>query len=364
MALCICICLVLGTLLPVFSLEKVNLQGGVQMGYALGQNGAAWPSPLKDPISNNNRGGFYITQLRLHGVIPFDSTFFGVFTGNFIFMDPQEAYLEKRWDTYSLKAGKFRGAGLKSGSGTDEFQRLTVNTNRYARFADFYERTIGFRDFGIQVERNNPRKTIQQKLFIHNANRQNVLIDEPSFNNGPVTQVLGIDYALDWRVSPFTVFGGHVGALANRSWDEFLGSHKPYEVGYWLKSNAIVDASIYQQMDFTKLHLQNEALILLNREQPSPIDSTANQLWGMSSQIRVDHSAQWSSFFHYEFFDPSNGLFGEDNLQMLTLGGIFHPSPNQYPGMKFTGEYVRSLEEGAKNTIPNDLLYIQLQMMF
>jgi hypothetical protein len=345
-------------------MEKATLQGGVQMGYTLGQNGAAWPSPLVDPFKNNNRGGFYITQLRVKGEIPFDSTFSAVFVGNLIAMDPQEAYLEKIWGIYTLKAGKFRGVGLKTGSGTDEFERITVNTNRYARYADFYLQTINFRDFGLQLEREVKGSRIKQSLFIHNANRQNVTNDEPSFAGSPATQVLGFDYALDWTVSPYTLLGAQVGAAANREWDEFLGGHDPWEVGYWFKTNALVDASFYHQMNFSRLHILNEASIIVNRNLPSSVTGKGTQIWGLSSLINMEYSAHWGSFFRYEFFDPSDGFYLNDNLHSVTVGGIFHPSPNLYPNLKLTGEYVRTLEEGVRNLVPNDLLYIQFQMQF
>ncbi len=346
------------------AVEKVVFQEGVLMGYTLGQNGMGWPAPFKDPLSNNNRGGFYISQLRLKATIPFDSTFSAVFTGNVINLDPQEAYLEKRWGIYSLKAGKFRGAGLKSGSGTDEFARTTVNAPRYARLADWYLKTFGSRDFGVQMERDRRDGNLQQRLFIHNANRQNVFNDEPSFVAGPATQVLGFDYALDWRVSQFTVLGGQIGALADKGWDEFVGHHDGWEAGYWFKSNAIVDGSFYHQMDFTQLHILNEGLLIYNRDLPSPTDSTATQVWGVSTLLRFEHSQTWGSFFRYEFLDPTDGFYLNDNLHMFTVGAIFHPSPLQYPNLKLTSEYVRSLEEGVRNRIGNDLFYVQLQMMF
>ena len=345
-------------------MEKPIFQGGLQMGYTMGQNGKAWPDPVHDILGNNNRGGFYISQLRVKGTIPFDSTFSGVFVGNVMFLDPQEVYLEKRWDKYRLKAGKIRGAGLKSGSGTDEFERIPINVTSYARYANYYERTFNFRDFGIQLERDGLKGNLQQRLFVHNGTLQNVFNFEPSQNAGPPAQVLGFDYALDWKVFPFTVLGGQIGILADSAWDEFVGHHKGWQAGYWFKSNAIVDASIYHQMDFTRLHILNEALILSNRDLASPVDSTPTQLWGVSSMLRMDHSARWGSFLRYEYIDPSNGYVLEDNLQVFTIGGILHPSPQGYPNLKFTGEYVRTLEEGVRDRIANDLLYVQFQMLF
>src|SRR4029077_7591193 len=93
------------------AMDKPQFSGGIQSGYNLGQNRGRRP-PIKDPLSNHNRGGFYIRQLRVKAVLPFDSTFQGVFVANAIFLDVQEAYLQKRWGAYLLKLGKFRGAGL------------------------------------------------------------------------------------------------------------------------------------------------------------------------------------------------------------------------------------------------------------
>lgn len=335
------------------------------MGFTDGQNGAGWPAPLKDPLGNNNRAGFYLTQVRVKGTVPFDSTFSAVFVGNAIYLDPQEAYVEKHCGIYSFKAGKFRGAGPKSGSGTDEFERIAINAPRYARLEDYYMVTLNFRDFGVQAERDGSDGNLVQRFFLHNGNRLNLVNDEPSFPTGAkATQALAVDYALDWRVSPFTVLGGHVGALADKEWSDFIGKHEGWQAGYWFKTNPAMDASLYQQMDFTKLHILNEALIISNRTLPNPVDSAATQSWGVSSMLRLDHSAHWGYFFRYEFMDPSDGYYRDDNLQMFTLGAIFKPSPDRYPGLKVTGEYVRSLEEGARNTIPDDNLFVQLQMVF
>jgi hypothetical protein len=319
---------------------------------------------IKDPTGNNNRGGFYISQLRLKATVAFDSTFSAVAAGNLLFADLQEVYLQKRVDNYTFTAGKFRGAGLKSGTGMDELERTAINAPRYARYWAYYKRNINFRDFGVQAAADYFGGDLMHRFFIHNANRENVANDEPSFPAGSATQALGFDYALDWRISPFTVWGGHIGALANREWAEFAGKHEGWEVQYWFKSNPIVDASLNHQLDAGRLHIFNEAMLLYNRDLPDPVDSTATKTWGVSTQARFDHTTRVGSFFRYEFFDLSDGAYPDDALHIFTLGGIFYPSPAAYPGLKITGEYVRSLEEGGENLISNDLLYCQLQMVF
>ena len=142
------------------------------------------------------------------------------------------------------------------------------------------------------------------------------------------------------------------------------GSHDGWEAGYWFKSNPEVEGSFYHQMDFTKLHILNEALLSYDRTRLSPIEGTATQFWGISSQLQWDHNLKWGSFYRYEFTDPSDGLGPNDNFQALTVGGIFHPDPKQYPGLKVPAEYVRTLEEGIRNTFHNDVFYTQLQMVF
>ncbi len=344
-------------------METPIFHEGVLMGYTDGQNGSAWPNAT-DPLSNSSRAGFYISQLRLNGELPFDSTFSAVFAANFIAMDPAEAYLRKRFGLYTFKLGKFRVVGPKSGPGTDEFERTAITAPRYSRYWASYAQTLNFRDFGVQAERTGEDGSVHQAFCVRNGTQQNIINDEPSFPQSAPTQALAFAYALDWRVSPFTVLGGHVEAVANHQWDEFVGNHDGWQVGYWFKSNAIVDASVYHQMDFTKVHLFNEALLLYNRLLPSPTDGKATQLWGVSSMIRVDHSERWGYFFRYEFLDPSDGFFPNDNLHMFTGGVIYKPSPQAYPGLKVTGEYVRSLEESLRNRMGNDNLYVQLQMTY
>jgi hypothetical protein len=345
-------------------LGNLSLTGGTQMGFTDGMNGAPWPAFLKDPLANNNRAGFYISQARLAGTYAFDSSFSGTAVWNAIYMDLQDAYLTKRWGDYILRAGKFRGAGLKSISQEDEFSRNLVNPPRYARYWAYYARTMNGRDFGIELERDAGGGGIRNRLFIRNGTLENVINDEPSFPAGKPTQVLGIDYALDWRISPYTVWGGHIGMLADRQWGQFVGNHEGWKAQYWFKSNAVADGSLNHSLDLGRFHMFNEAMLMYLRDLPQPLDSSATQTWAVSSLVRFDHTDRWSSVFRYEFYDPSDGLYPEDGLHIFTLGALFRPAPVKYPGMRFTTEYVRAYEETLLNPYPNDLFYFQFQTVF
>jgi hypothetical protein len=234
----------------------------------------------------------------------------------------------------------------------------------YANVWGYYSRTISFRDYGVQAEADFAGGDIKHRLFIHNTNRQNVINPEPSEGAGAPTQALGFDYALDWRVSPFTAWGGHLGALANRQWDEFVGSHEGWQVGYWFKSNPLVDASLNHQMDLGRFHMFNEALLMYNRDIPNPVDSGATKTWGVSSMVRFDQTRKAGWFFRYEFFDHTDGAYPDDAKQLFTLGSAYRPAPESYPGLRVTTEYVRVLEEGGRNTFSNDLFLCQLQMLY
>lgn len=351
------------TSLPASALDPA-WEGGLQMGYNLGQNGAGWPQPWRDPLNNNNRGGFYLSMVRAKATLPFDSTFAAVILGNVMGADVQEVYLRKDIGRWRFLAGKFRGAGLKSGSGQDEFERTTVQRPRYSRLWGHYKRTLGFRDFGVQAEVGTFDGRLRHQFYVHNANGQNVFNDEPSFAVGPVTQVLGGDYALEWRVSPYSLVGGHLGALADRELDEFLGNHDFWEAQYWFKSNALVDASFFHQMDFPRFHLFSEALIMSNRLQLHPDDGRPMTTWGVSTLARFSPWVRWSPFLGYEFTDHSDGLYPNDALHIAKVGTWFLPSPVRYPGMRLNGEYVRAYEDGGENTVGNDILYVQYQMTF
>lgn len=343
--------------------EKAAFGGGTQMGYTLGQNGFAWPS-AKNPLINYNRGGFYLGRLEAVAHLDFDSTFTGDAVANFVTSALEEAWLQKRFGPYAVRAGKFRGAGLKSATGTREMERDAVNAPRYARVWGHYKRLHGFRDYGLEVERGFLSGNLRNRLFVHNANGENVFNDEPSFIAGKATQVLGLDYAVDWRISPYTQWGAHVGALANRSWDEFVGNQEGWKVQHWFGSNPVADASFNHQMDVGRFHLFNEGLVMFLRDMPNPRNGNATRSWGVSSQVRFEHSERWASLFRYEFFDVTDGFVPSDAMHIATLGALWRPSPAAYPGMRLTTEYVRSYEEGLENYYPNDLLLCQFQMAF
>jgi hypothetical protein len=347
-----------------FAVGKPEFQGGLQMGYTYGQNGVGFPSFGKDPLGNPGRAGFYLAQLRLKATLPFDSTFRAVALGNAYGADLQEIYLEKKVRNYTFTAGKFRGAGVKSLTGEDDFERATIYAPRYARLWSYYKKLQGSRDFGVQAEVDYFGGDLRHRFFMHNANRQNIINEEPSNNAGPAAQAAGFDYALDWRFSPFTAWGGHVGALADHAWSEFLGTEEGWKVGNWFRTNPIVDGSLYHQMDMGRFHMFNEAQMLLNRELHNPVDSGATRTWGVSTMVRFEHTRRLESLFRYEFQDPTDGAIPNDNLHLITAGLIFRPSPAAFPDMKLTTEYVRTLEDGFQNTVQNDVLFSQLQMLF
>jgi hypothetical protein len=341
--------------------EKPRWTGGVQGGYNLGQNGQGWPQPWKDPLQNNNRGGFYIRQMRAQGDFPFDSTFSARLVANVIFADVQEAFIRKEWGPWAVVAGKFRGAGLKSGGGTDDFEMATVNHPVYANFWAFNKQSMAFRDFGVQGERSFFGGRWENKLWFHNANGENVLNGEPSGPAGKATQALGIDYETGVRVSPFSVVGGHIGARADREWGEFVGPEDFWRADYWFKTNALVDGSVYHQMDYPRFHLLTEVMALENRRVTAR-DSSYLRTWGASAFARYDWT-RFSPFFRYEFIDPTNGYNLDDNMHVVTVGTLFRPAPEAYPGLRITGEYVRTFEEDLKNVFPNDILYVQMQLV-
>jgi hypothetical protein len=347
-----------------FSTGVPRFEGGVQMGYTYGQNGVGFPSFGKNPLGNPGRAGFYLSQLRLKSTIDFDSSFSGVAVGNIYTADIGEVYLEKRFRNYTFRAGKFRGAGLKSGSGTDEFERVTINAPRYARLWSYFKRVPGNRDFGIEAQGLYLGGDLKQRLFFHNANRENVFNEEPSTLVGPVAQATGFDYAIDWRISPFSVWGATLGALAGHEWDEFIGKADVWRVDQWMRTNPVVDGSVNHQMDVGRFHLFNEGMVLIDRTTPNPADGGNTKFWGVSSMIRFDATRLTTPFVRYEFCDPSDGAFGPDNLHIFTFGAAVHPSPASHPGLKVTTQYVRSYEEGLTNSLPNDLFISQLEMVF
>jgi hypothetical protein len=341
-----------------------QIDGGLQMGYSLGQNGQGWPQPLKKPLNNLNRGGFYISQARLNLTLPLDSSFKAVGKFNAIYLDMQELYLEKAWQEWTFTLGKFRGAGLHSGVGQDEFEAATVRQPYYSRYWSGDKRLFNFRDVGIQAERRHFGGQFTHRLFIHNSTGQSYIGEEPSYVQSAPLQALGFDYAWDLHLPDSNTIGGHLGALADREWDEFLGSHDFWEAGYWFKTNPIVDGSFYHDLQGKTWTWKNEMLVRYNRRWRNPWDEKASQAWAVMTQFQKSHTPRFQSVWRYEFFDPTDGLSYKDNLHLVTAGLRFKPSPTRQPGFSVLGEYVLVREEGFKNTVGNDMLYLQTQVVF
>jgi hypothetical protein len=347
---------------PALAGDKLQFGGGVQTGYSYGQNGNGWPEVFNDPWENNARGGFYLHWLRINTRLEFDSTFSGEVLLNISGL-LLEAYLQKQWGLYTFKIGKIRGAGLKSGSGTDEFDNLTIYRPVYSRYWQYYKRLDNFRDFGIQIERDYLKGRIQTRFFFHNASGQNIYTNQPSWSVGPPAQAVGFNYALDWKATDVSTAGGHIGVRADHEYTEFLSQDGWWHVNEWFKYNSIIDMSGYHQFDFNRVHTFIEGLLILNRDLRYS-DGRGMQTWGYSARINVDHSQRFTSLFRFEFSDNTDGWNPDDQLNLFTLGLIFHPAPGKYRGLKATAEYCYILEEGLKDRIYNDTFFLQLQHSF
>jgi|GEM_PF-3080042 len=341
-----------------------KLSGGLQMGYALGQNGQGWPKPWVDPLTNLNRGGFYIDQVRLNAELPLDSSFAAFAKFNFIKLDVPEVYVRKEWKRWIFTAGKFRGAGLHSAVSQDEFEIPTVLKPFYSRNWQAQSRRFDSRDLGIQVETSHFGEKFKHRLFAHNANFQTFRGEEPSYYQGEATQVLGFDYAWDLQLPDSNAIGGHVGALADHEWDEFLGPHDFWEATYWFKANPLVSGSFYHELRGDSWQWTSEMLLRANRRLRNDVDSSASQAWGVMTQFSKRHSPRYQSVWRYEFYDPSDGYYPDDNLHLVTAGLNYWPSPFRLPQVKFLAEYVRVMEQDFVNTAGNDILYLQTQMTF
>ncbi len=338
--------------------------GGALMGYSYGQNGSGWPDTWKDPLANQNRGGFFIRDLRLDGKVAFDSTFSGFLSANVLFADMREVYLVKTWKSYTFTAGKFRGAGLYSGTTLDEYDQVTVYRPFYAQLWQNSKRIHNFRDFGIQVERSSRSGDLNYRLFFHNANWQNVIIYQPSYEVGPSTQALGLDFGLDWTVSTQNSFGGHIGALGNKEWQEFFGSHGWWNAAYWLKANPLVDASFYHLFDHGRVQVLSEAMAMTNRNEPVGPNKIDRITWGLSSRFSYTHHEHFNSFFRYEFTDPTNGANPDDGLHFFALGTRFRPAPVSHAGLSAVLEYAHIREEGLANLQHTDTFILELRHTF
>lgn len=323
-----------------------------------------WPKYYDVTLKNQNRGGFYVSNLRLKSTLEFDSSFYGVLQGNLYGADIQDAYLVKDWMGYEFKLGKFIGAGLHSAHDEYDTTQYALFTPLYARAWQGFKKLFHYRDYGIQAEKISSDGELKQRLFIHNASGQNVINDEPNNYAAPPAQVLGIDYAVDYKFSQFSTIGGHIGAQANQEWEDFFGRHGWYKVQYWFKTNSLLDGSAYHQFNFPHLNILNEFMVISNRNYRVPPDSAALKTWGLSSTWLKEHKPWLHSVWRYEFFDNTDGLNPDDALHMLTLGLIWNPAPQSYPHLKTTLEYTRVYEEGMVNRSGNDVLVAQLQHTF
>lgn len=344
------------------TLGKPQFSGGLQLGYQYGQNGAVWPG-IKNPLSNQGRGGFYISQLRLNAEMPIDSGFKAVGKVNVAYMELQEAYLEKTWGAWTFTAGRFRGAGLHSAMAYDEFEQALVQEPLYTRSWGAEKRLFRFRDLGLQVERRHAGGLFSHRLFLHNANGQAFIGAEPSGFQGPPTQVLGMDYGWDWKLPDNNRIGGHLGAAADREWDEFVGQHEGWKATYWFKTNPVVDGSLYHELAGKSWKWNSEMLLRMNRRVRNA-DSTALQSWGVMTQFEKSHTARYATVWRYEFFDPTDGYVLNDNLHLFTGALRYTPSPTRIPGFYVMAEYVRVLEEKLINNYGNDVFYVKTQVTF
>lgn len=347
------------------ALEKITIHGGVQMGYGLGQNGQGWPQPWRDPLNNLNRGGFYIGQVRLEAKAALDTMLFFDVKWNADLNDLQEAYFTYQSENWQWKAGRFRGAGLHSASDIDEFDRISLKAPRYAQFWGGYKKQFQFRDYGIQAERSYAQNRFHHAFWLRNANFQNVLHNEPSaFEGQPITQALGIDYAWSLQLPYQNTLWGHVGALADQKWDEFVGSHAGWKAGYWFKSNPILDASLSHTVKRGRLSWHHEALVLSHRRLLNPADGAASLFWGFSSQGDWEKNANLIGFGRYEFFDETDGYNHDDALHILTLGTKWRPWKERVSKLWVTLQAQHTREEGFENRIGNDVLVAQTQWVF
>lgn len=337
------------------------------MGYSLGQNGQSWPG-LKSPFSNRNRGGFYIEEFRLQTSLSLDRDTSGgdyraVAQFDLYFRELNEAYLQKGFGSWTLRGGLLRGPGLHSAVGIDVFQLPTVRAPSYGYHWRFLKRLQERSDLGVEVRKVSAHGGLVQRFFLHNANRQSMNLGVPSQDGGDPTQVLGLDYAVDYRFSPFSVFGGNIGAVADREFKQFFGSEEDWKVQNWLRENAVLDFSGYHEFDAGRLHGLSEAMLLFNRAERNP-QGEAVKSWGISSFWSFDINRHVTPGLRYEFFDVTDGSRPDDALHLYTLNVNLRPAPSRHPGFRLQTEYHRVYEEGMENLRSNDAFFVQVQQTF
>lgn len=341
-----------------------EIRGGVKLGYSVGQAGVGWPQLWKNPFLNENRGGFYVEQARLRARLPIDSSLRLTTQFNFALWELSEIYFEAQWGRTRWKLGKFDGAGLRTGPATDEFSRTAIWEPRYARIWAAYKRLLNWRDYGIQAERDHFSGRFTHRLFLHNANWQNVINEEPNdFQAGiPATQALGMDYGWEWKTTEQSLLGGHLGALADKEWNEFFGHRQFWRANHWMRSNPIVDASVFHEFESGRAWFQSEIVLMSNRTILNP-DSAAMKTWGASLLGRYRLGLSWTPYMRYELFDFTDGVVPNDILHLFTGGVRWSPSRGKRPWF-WTFQFTHILEEDLVNAYGNDVLYAQLQAEF
>jgi hypothetical protein len=341
-----------------------RFSGGVQMGYHMGMNGNGWPNPVTQPLNNATRSGFYLAMARLQADVQIDRGLTATAKFNVVYLDLQELYFEKVWRNYTFTAGKFRGAGLRSSASFDELEALTIEAPFVSRLYSADHRLFNHRDVGVQVAHNPYAGVFSHRLFVHNSSGNSGRGSEPSWYQGAPLQALGFTYAWDWRLPEGNQVGGHLGAMADREWDEFLGPRQFWEVTYWFKTNPMVDASIYHELKTGTWTWNTEMMVRSNRRVRNAADSSASQLWGAFTEVHKKHSPRFTSIYRYEYLDPSNGTNPEDNLHLLTAGLRWKPSHARQPNWAVTGQYVLVREQEFENRVGNDIWYLQNQWTF
>ena len=345
----------------VFCNKKVTISGFAQTGYSVGQNNFSWPRP-KTILDNNNRGGFYLNQFNLAGKLSFDTTLYGNFEGNMAHPSLVEGFVHKDWNNFGVTLGKFRGAGIKTGSGTHEKDLSSLKRPFYARYWNNTKRLHNFRDYGFQVEYRLFSNRVTPKIFLHNANAQIIDNQIEYVHDAPITQALGIDFQVDINTSPYHSAGFHSGAMANRSWSEFSGGNKFWKADRWFQYNSVVDFSFNNHIHTGKFNLLNEVMIMKNRDLVNTSNPSPAQTWAVYTLGEYLFAEKYSLYLSYEFFDLTDGFVRNDALHVNTLGFTWSVPFENKRGIKSSVEYIRPYEEGFENITANDIFSLDLQI--